>query len=73
MRCAVCGSEFKFLKTDLPFKVSDWAILILKNLPVSQCENCLEYLIEDRIMQRVEEILSKVDQDAELETVRYAA
>ncbi|MEC4678220.1 MAG: YgiT-type zinc finger protein [Nitrospirota bacterium] len=73
MRCTLCGSGFKSLKTDLPFKVSDSAIVILKNLPVSQCKNCLEYLIEDEIMERVEEILSKVDQDAELEIVRYAA
>lgn len=73
MKCTVCGGELKSAKTDLPFKVSDSTIVILKKLPVKQCENCLEYLIEDEIMERVEEILSQVDRHAELEIVRYAA
>jgi len=73
MKCTTCGSQLQSVTTDLPFKVSQNTIVILKILPVHQCENCLEYLIEDRIMERVEEILSQVGQDAELEIVRYAA
>jgi len=73
MKCAVCGSGLKPMETDLPFKVSNSTIVILKKLPVNQCENCLEYLIKDEIMERVEEILSQVDRHAELEIVRYAA
>lgn len=73
MKCAVCGSGLKSIETDLPFKVSNSTIVILKKLPVVQCGNCLEYLITDKIMARIEEILSKVDQHAELEIVRYAA
>jgi YgiT-type zinc finger domain-containing protein len=61
------------LITDLPFKVSEKNIVILKGLPVWQCDNCHEYLLDDAVMQRVEEILQKADAAAELEVIRYAA
>jgi len=48
-------------------------IVILKELPVLQCESCAEFLIEDHTMARVDEILSKSDKAAELEIVKYAA
>jgi YgiT-type zinc finger domain-containing protein len=73
MRCSVCGSKLRPLITDLPFKVSDTSIVILKGLPVLQCENCREYLIDDSVMSRVEEILQRADAAAELEIIRYAA
>ena len=73
MRCSVCGSRLKPLITDLPFKVSDTSIVILKGLPVLQCDNCREYLLEDVVMNRVEEILQRADAAAELEIIRYAA
>ena len=44
-----------------------------KELPVLQCERCSEYLLEDRVMERVETMIGKVDKGAELEIVRYAA
>ena len=47
MRVAVCGVELKPTRTDLPFKVGDTRIVILKNLPVVQCGSCPEYLLED--------------------------
>jgi YgiT-type zinc finger domain-containing protein len=61
------------LITDLPFKVSEATIVILKGLPVLQCDNCSEYLLDDLVMSRVEEILRKADTAAELEIIRYAA
>jgi len=73
MKCYVCGSKLKSLITDLPFKVSEKNIVILKGLPVWQCDNCREYLLDDAVMQRVEEILQKADGAAELEVIRYAA
>jgi len=73
MNCSVCGSDLKSIVTDLPFKISESTIVILKELPVQQCSNCLEYLIEDGIFEHVEKILSQVDTQAELEIVRYAA
>jgi hypothetical protein len=45
----------------------------VKNLPVLQCVNCPEYLIEDEILRWVDEVLAKVDGGTELEIVRYAA
>jgi YgiT-type zinc finger domain-containing protein len=73
MKCHVCGGEFKNIKTDLPFKLDDKSIVIFKDLPVSQCENCQEYLIDDPVMGKIEEIISGVNPTAELEIVRYAA
>jgi YgiT-type zinc finger domain-containing protein len=73
MRCSVCGSKLRPLITDLPFKVSETSIVILKGLPVLQCDNCREYLLDDMVMSRVEEILQKTDAGAELEIIRYAA
>jgi YgiT-type zinc finger domain-containing protein len=73
MRCSVCGSKLSPLITDLPFKLSDTSIVILKGLPVLQCDNCREYLLDDAVMNRVEEILQRADAAAELEIIRFAA
>ena len=73
MKCTLCGSKLSPLITDLPFKVSDTSIVILKGLPVLQCDNCREYLLNDLVMNRVEEILQRADAAAELEIIRYAA
>lgn len=73
MKCHVCGSELVRVHTDLPFKVGETMIVIVKALPVLQCEHCTEYLLEDSVMQRVDEILRRADDRAELEIVRYAA
>jgi len=73
MKCRTCGSDMKSFPTNLPFKVNETTIVILKDLPVIQCNNCEEYLLEDQVMQRVEKILEKVDTSAELEVIRYAA
>ncbi len=73
MKCYVCGSHLRPWITDLPFKVSDASIVILKGLPVLQCDNCSEYLLDDAVMSRVEDILQKADAAAELEIIRYAA
>ncbi len=73
MKCHVCGSKFKLAITDLPFKVGETTIVILKDLPVLQCEGCTEYLLDDPVLKRVDEILEKVDASAELEVIKYAA
>ena len=58
---------------DLPFKTTESSIVILKSLPVLQCENCPEYLIEDAVLSRIDEILVGISGEAELEVIRYAA
>jgi YgiT-type zinc finger domain-containing protein len=73
MKCHVCGSQMRPKVTDLPFKITDSAIVIVRGLPVVQCESCREYLIEDSVMERVDTLLSATDKSAELEVVRYAA
>lgn len=73
LKCTVCGAELKAVRTDLPFKVSERNIVILKGLPVMQCGGCPEYLIEDGVLRQVDEILARVDAKAELEIVHYAA
>ena len=73
MKCSVCGTMLNSLVTDLPFKISNQTIVILKGLPVFQCDNCGEYVLDDSVMSRVDDILQKVDAAAELEIIRYAA
>jgi len=73
MKCHVCGAEMLSAVTDLPFKRSDTTIVILKGLPILQCAGCSEYLLEDTVMARVEEILDQTDNRAELEIIRFAA
>jgi len=73
MRCRVCGATQLPTTTDLPFKTGDHSIVILKSLPVFQCEQCSEYSIDDPVFQRVEEILARVDSGAELEIIPFAA
>jgi YgiT-type zinc finger domain-containing protein len=73
MKCGVCGAMMARAVSDLPFKTSDHTIIILKDVPVFQCGNCGEYLLEDTVMSRVDEILSGDTGAAELEVIRYAA
>ena len=73
MKCTVCGAELRPTRTDLSFKVSDRAIVIFKGLPVLQCAKCPEYLLEDMVLRRVDELLARINGETELEIIRYAA
>ncbi|MBI5153977.1 YgiT-type zinc finger protein [Candidatus Poribacteria bacterium] len=73
MKCGVCGGDLRTATTDLPFKLNDTSIVIVKGLPVLQCATCPEYLLEDEVLRRVEEILARVEGGTEPEIVRYAA
>ena len=59
--------------TDLPFKITARTIVIVKNLPVLQCERCSEYSLADATFARVEKLLAEVDSAAELEIIPFAA
>lgn len=59
--------------TDLPFKLGDRSIVVIKGLPVLLCENCTEYALEDRVMETVDHILDSADDASELRVVKYAA
>ena len=73
MKCHVCGGEMHPIVTDLPFKVSRKTIVILKELPVLQCERCSEYMLEDRVLERVDVMIASVDEKAELKILEFAA
>ncbi|MBM4176442.1 MAG: YgiT-type zinc finger protein [Ignavibacteria bacterium] len=72
MKCHECGAEFEKLITDLPFKVKQDSIVIIKKLPIYQCTNCREYLIEDETMEMVDKHLNKIDKSVELEILSFA-
>ncbi|MBM3747880.1 MAG: YgiT-type zinc finger protein [Acidobacteria bacterium] len=73
MRCRICGGNMQQRVTDLPFKLGDRSIVIVRDLPVTQCATCEEYVLAHSVMQQVERILSTTGQHAEIEVVRYAA
>lgn len=73
MKCHVCGGTLEATVTDMPFKTDAKRIVIVKELPVRQCGSCGEYLIDDPVMARVDTMLAKADQQAELEIVLFAA
>ncbi len=73
MRCHVCGAELKPVVTDMPFKTGLNRIVIIKQMPVFQCEHCGEYVLADDVMGRIETMLAQSDRKAELEILEYAA
>ena len=73
MKCQVCGSKMQAITTDLPFKANNSTIVIMKALPVYQCVNCSEYLLDDNVLVKVEKIIENVDDASELEVIKYAA
>ncbi len=73
MTCHVCGSHLSSIYTDIPIKTGERSIVIFKNLPVLQCDNCREYLIEDSVMEQVETFLENSDRNMELQIVPFAA
>jgi len=72
MNCHSCGAKLEKLITNLPFKVNRECIVIIKGLPVLQCQNCNEYVIEDAVMEKMDSILSNIDKTAELKVLSYA-
>ena len=73
MKCRVCGGSLEPRVTDLPFKIGDSSIVILKSLPVLQCNQCGDTELEHPTMLRVETLLDRVDRSSELEVIRFAA
>jgi len=59
-------------QTDLPFKASETTIVIVKALPILQCERCAEYSLEGQVMEWVDEILRQIDIGAESEVAGFA-
>jgi YgiT-type zinc finger domain-containing protein len=73
MKCRVCGGAMANRITDLPFKLSDTSIGIVKAIPVLQCCQCGETELEQSAILQVDRLLAAVDRSTELEVIRYAA
>lgn len=73
MRCQMCGASLTSTITELPSKLRESSIVIIRGLPVLQCGKCSEYLLEDHVMARVEQLLKLVHEGTELEIVHFAA
>lgn len=73
MNCHVCGGQMRPMTTDLPFKVDVNHIVVLKGLPVLQCDNCREFLLSDEVMARVDTLLETRSDLDDIEIVNYAA
>lgn len=73
MRCRLCGGLLEQRVTDLPFKIGDTSIVVLKGIPVLQCLQCDDKELEHMTMRRVEQVLAGVDASSELEVIRFAA
>lgn len=73
MKCTTCGAELHPQQTDLPFKVGQHTTVVVKQLPVLECDSCPEFLIEDEVFVRVEQILAGVNAEAEIEVIPFAA
>ena len=72
-QCHLCGASLVSMTTDLPFKIREGSIVVIRGLPVLQCCKCPEYLLEDQVMAQVEELLRSVREGIEIEVVQYAA
>jgi YgiT-type zinc finger domain-containing protein len=73
MKCRICSEQLEPTITDLPFKIGKESIVIIKGLPVLQCRNCNEYVIQDEVMEKVDILLSRVDEKVEVEILSFAA
>ena len=71
MRCRVCGGKLEPRVTDLPFKIGDSTIVVLKALPVLQCRQCGDTELEHATKSRVDLLLAAVDKSAELEVILH--
>ena len=73
MKCHVCGGRLISTISDLPFRISPTTIVVVKRLPVRECTNCMEFSIEDSVMEAIESLLEQTDESTELAVIPYAA
>jgi YgiT-type zinc finger domain-containing protein len=71
VRCTICRGDLAATGTDIPFKVTETAIVIIKSLPVLACERCPEYLLEDEVLNHVDAILARADRSVALVIIHY--
>jgi YgiT-type zinc finger domain-containing protein len=64
MKCRVCAGAMDERMADLPFKIGDTSIVLVKSLPVFQCRQCGEVELENIAMSKVDRLLAAVDRSA---------
>jgi YgiT-type zinc finger domain-containing protein len=73
MKCHVCETPMTRVVGDLPFRVTRSVVIILRDLPLMECSECSAYAFEERVMERVHEIVQRLRSPSHLDTVLYAA
>ena len=73
MKCHVCGNSVTRVVSDLPFRVNRSVMIILRDLPLMECSDCGAYAFEERVMERVHEMVQSLRSPSHLDAVRYAA
>ena len=73
MKCTCCGAPMDARYTDLPFKLGDTTIIVIRAVPVLACRGCPEYLVSDGDMRRIEQLLERRAMDEQLAVIQFAA
>ncbi len=73
MKCRLCGGRIESTRTDLPFKLEDNRIIVVKEIPAEVCVSCGEYELSDTVMEHLEILFDSMDESSELEVRRFAA
>ncbi len=71
MKCHMCGGGMRSIRTDLPFKLDEHRIIVVKCVPVEQCNFCGEYVLRDLTMQSLDLLIASMDNNVELEVRKY--
>ena len=73
MKCHVCGTSMTRVVGALPFRVNRSVMIILKDLPLLECTECGAHAFEEKVMERVHEIVERLDSPSHLDAVLYPA
>ena len=73
MECHVCGTSMTGVVSELPFRVNRSVMIILRDLPILECTECGAYAFEEKVMERVHEIVERLQAPSHLEAILYAA
>jgi hypothetical protein len=73
MKCHVCGTSMTRVVSELPFRVNRSVMIILRDLPLMECTEYGAYAFEQKVMERVHEIVERLDSPSHLDAVLYAA
>jgi len=73
MKGHVCGNSVTRVVSDLPFRVNRSVMIILRDLPLMECSECGAYALEAMVMERVHEIVERLDSPSHLDAVLYPA